>query len=426
MRTATWTILTLGLVAWPGQSRSEEYNPFEKGQDDLAQVEKELLEDRLSYGFEKAPVQLHAFINSALWWLGKDALGSYANVGSDMAGHPLFVTYSGYINVSANLSETVFAEAEFELYKGEKGEFKVTKLRGVWTPNKYFKLALGRDFPPIGVQDKVYYPPSQYRLIPIAPYAYWSILRATGWWDAGVHLSGKLPLSFLGSKDGYVRLDASVINGPGDLHQDQDNYLLNAMKPNAEGYMFEGFHAKARQPWDNNSSKFFPVRLTISPLKNLEFGASFMEGFYDDDNEYFARYVFAHLLYGGSRLTVAAEYTLLQVEVDPLSFRTDLNRSNGTYDNDVVSQHSAYISAGYKIIKDQLGIHFFELVFRVEYMDSWIEDKTNKSDRILAWAGLRFSPVQYWQIKLAGALQWEPGGPDLKNNMLVAETVFEF
>ncbi len=420
---SAWGILIAGaVIAAPlVDARAQEVNPFEKGQDEVLQVEEEFIEDRLAYGQEGAPVELHAFLTTAFWWLGEQAYGSHADEGSSAAGRPTFITYSAYIDISSDLHETVFAEAEFELYKGQKGQFKVTKVRGVWNPSENFRLSIGRDFPPIGLQDRVYYPPSRFRLFTYSPYLYWSILRATGWWDSGLHASTKVPLG----SEAWLRFDASVINGPGEQHQKDDNFLLSKMQPNSNGYMYENFHSKARQPWDNNDGKFFPIRLTVSPLPGLEVGASWMEGHYDDDDERLARYIFAHLLYAGDRLTVAAEYGQLTVEVDPENMKGPFNADNGTKGNDHVTQRSAYASAGYAIVKDGFLLSL-EPVLRLEFMDSWTDDSTDRGDRFLAWFGFRIKPVVGWTIKVAGALQTEPGGPDLDNNAFTAEAVYDF
>jgi hypothetical protein len=62
---------------------------------------EELLEIKLDYGYEDAPVQVHAYMNTALWSFGEQFLCKYANKGGSLAGYPLFISYSGYISVSA-------------------------------------------------------------------------------------------------------------------------------------------------------------------------------------------------------------------------------------------------------------------------------------------------------------------------------------
>jgi hypothetical protein len=76
----------------PGTALAQEFDPFKEGQDKIEKVEDVLLAERLSYGFEKSPVQVHAFLNAALWWLGDQALGSTADKGSSLAGRPSFIT----------------------------------------------------------------------------------------------------------------------------------------------------------------------------------------------------------------------------------------------------------------------------------------------------------------------------------------------
>ena len=394
----------------------------------------DMIEVELDYGSKDARIETHVYLNSALWNFEDQFLGSYANKGGSMSGYPLFINYSGYVSISGYISRTLFAEAEFELYKGQKGEFKVTRLRAVWSPNEYFRMVLGRDFPCIGLQDKVYYPTSQYRLFAIAPYAYYQILRATGWWDAGIHLHGKLPL---GEKM-KLMADVSIINGPGDQHQGA-HYLEGKMMPNDQGYMYENFHNKARQPWDNNKSKHIAARLSFSPIENLEFGGSYMTGKYDVDDKYNADYLFGHVLYGGDRLTIAAEFAQIMVQVPDSNFYGTNNNSGfegGFVDVDgidvanpnaldtEVTQYSWYISAGYKFFLDK-KIHYLEPVVRYEVMDSWKEDAMNRGDRQVIWAGIRFAPMKHWVFKAAYLVQTETY-KDLKNNGFVIETVVDF
>ena len=391
----------------------------------------DIIEVELDYGKENAKMETHVYLNSALWNFEDQYLGNYANVGSSMTGNPLFVNYSGYVSISGYISNTVFAEAEFEMYKGQKGQFKVTRLRGVWSPSEKFRLTLGRDFPAIGVQDKIYYPTSKYRLIAMAPMLYWSVMHATGWWDAGIHLHGAIPVT----DNIKVLADLSIVNGPGDEHQSNPDFLTNHMKPNAQGYMYESFHSHARQPWDNNTSKHIAMRAALSPVKNLEFGGSYMFGKYDRNDKYSADYLFGHLLYGGKRLTIAAEYGQLMVQVPDSNFYGPAP-GGGFYDanNNVipnpnaldnkVTQYSWYISAGYKLFMDT-KIHYIEPVIRYEVLDSWKEDAMNRGDRQLIWTGLRFSPVEHWVFKAAYLHQTETW-KDLKNDGFVIETVFDF
>ncbi len=101
----------------------------EESEDLMDKSLEELLDIKLDYGYKEAPVSIHAYMNTALWNFGDQVWGKYANVGGSAAGRPLFISYSGYISVSAQITSKLFAEAEFELYKGQKGEFKVTRLR---------------------------------------------------------------------------------------------------------------------------------------------------------------------------------------------------------------------------------------------------------------------------------------------------------
>ncbi|RLD61631.1 MAG: hypothetical protein DRJ05_02180 [Bacteroidetes bacterium] len=395
---------------------------------------EDIIEVELDYGSKDARIETHVYLNSALWNFEDQFLGKFANEGGSMSGYPLFINYSGYVSISGYISRTLFAEAEFELYKGQKGEFKVTRLRAVWSPNENFRMTLGRDFPAIGLQDKVYYPTSQYRLFAIAPYAYYQILRATGWWDAGIHLHGVLPIG----DDMKLIGDISLINGPGDQHKG-DHYLEGVMKPNSQGYMFENFHSNARQPWDNNKSKNIAARLAFSPIENLEFGASYMTGKYDVDDKYNAEYIFGHLLYGGDRLTIACEYSQLAVQVPDSNFYgpgvnggffddTDPNNiiavDNPNALDAEVTQYSWYVSGGYKFFQDT-KINYLEPVVRYEVMDSWKADAMNRGDRSAFWVGFRFSPQKHWVFKGAYLVQTETY-QDLANDGFVLEMVVDF
>lgn len=396
---------------------------------------EELLGIPLSYGYAKSPVAIHVFMNGSYWDFQKQALGSYADTGQNISataavdapisGYPTFMTYSAYVDISCQINKNMIGEAEFEMYKARDpgaGAFKVTKIKQTWFPSEYFKLAIGRDFPPIGIQDKVYYPPSQFRTFSFAPYLYWSVLRATGWWDAGVFLTGIIPVKKIG-ENAKVIIDVAIINGPGDSHQ--ATKLVNLMKPNANGYMYEAFMAKARQPWDNNRNKFIPVRLALKPRDNLEIGASYASGKYDADEKYGVMFTLAHLLYGGKKLTLVAEYGEMKVDVNPTNMMTAANTANGTFGDSSVTQESYYLSAGYKILEDKY-VHFFEPVVRYEFMDSWKEDKLNKGDRRVIWVGFRVSPYKYWVLKAGFSSQEEPSGPSLKNNGYIIESVLEF
>lgn len=387
---------------------------------------KEQCEGKLDYGFKNSPVKVHVFMNTAMWNFGDQFLGDYANTGGSYAGRPLFITYSGYVSLSAHISKQLYAQAEFELYKGETGGIKVCRLRQVWKPSPYFKLSLGRDFPAIGIQDKVYYPTSRFNLLPLAPYTYLSVLRATGWWDSGIHMSANYPF-YQGWK---AKANLSIINGPGDLHLDSPYLLPNLMKPNTQGYMYESFHNSARQPWDNNDSKHVAMRLAVCPRKDLEVGGSYMFGKYDRNDKFDANYLFAHLLYGGEKLTVAAEYGQLVAGVRPANFGTDTsdgkwnNNWSGTVGAKEVTQYSYYISCGYKLLMDKY-VHCMEPVIRYEFMDSWKEDRENKGDRNVIWFGFRVSPIKHWLLKAAYMIQSEEYA-DLDNDGFIIESVMEF
>ncbi|OGS19103.1 MAG: hypothetical protein A2219_01520 [Elusimicrobia bacterium RIFOXYA2_FULL_50_26] len=394
---------------------------------------EDLLKLPISYGFDKSPVAIHVFMNGAYWEFQRQALGTYADTGTNgsataapdapVSGYPTFMTYSAYVDIMCQVNKNISGEVEFEMYKGRNpGGFKITKVKQTWTPNEYFRMAIGRDFPPIGVQDKVYYPPSQFRTFSFSPYLYWDVLRATGWWDAGIFLTGTVPVPFIGEEAKAI-LDVAMLNGPGDAHQ--TTKLVDLMKPNANGYMYENFMAKGRQPWDNNRNKYIPVRLAVKPTSKLEVGASYASGKYDFDEQYGAAFAFAHALYGGDKLTVAAEYGQLKVDVKPANMMTAANAANGTTGDGSVTQYSYYLSAGYKVLQDKF-VHYVEPVVRYEVMDSWAEDDLNKNDRQVVWAGVRCAPYKYWTLKAGYGWQMENSGYALDNDGFILESVLEF
>lgn len=368
-------------------------------------------EEGLEYGFKAALPEMHVFITNQFYNYGNAEFGQYANVGdAKLAGHSVFIPMSGYINISSQINPDLKAEAEFELYRAES--VKICKLRGVWSPEEWFNIAMGRDFVPIGTQDKSYYPPSRFRMFTVAPYLYRNVMRSSGWWDTGVFISGKRQLT----KQVTLLYNLSVTNGPGDSHQtSQPVNLEDRMGTNAAGYMYEHFHTDARQSLDNNGDKPICIRLALSPVEGLEFGGSHFKAKYDDNEKYGCDYTFYHLLYGSDKLDVACEYGRIGIEVNPLK---------NTRQDKKIHQSSVYITASYKILQEKY-VHFLAPAIRYETIDPWEEDTSNKGDRKSISIGVNISPVEHFLIRAAYQRTTEKG-PELKNDGVNIETVFDF
>ncbi len=361
-------------------------------------------EEGLEYGFKSALPEMHVFITNQFYNYGKAEFGRYANEGdSKLAGHSVFIPMSGYIDISSQLNPDIKAEAEFELYRAES--VKICKLRGVWSPKEWFNLSMGRDFVPIGTQDKSYYPPSRFRMFTVAPYLYRNVMRSSGWWDTGVFISGKKQLT----KQVTLLYNISATNGPGDSHQSfnlEDKMGIGTITTN---YMYEHFHSDARQYLDNNGDKPICVRLALSPKEGLEFGGSHFKAKYDKEEKYGCDYTFYHLLYGSDKWDVACEYGRIGID---------------TKNNGKIHQSSAYIATSYKILQEKY-VHFLAPVIRYEIIDPWEEDTTDKADRKSISIGVNISPVEHFLIRAAYQRTKEKG-PELKNNGVSVETVFDF
>lgn len=364
------------------------------------------------YGFDEAFPELHVFLTNQFWDYGSQTFGKYANVGDNKeAGHSVFIPMSGYVDISSQINPNLKAEAEFELYKGGDGALKICKMHGLWTPREWFNLAMGRDFVPIGTQDKSYYPTSGYRMFTVAPFLYRTVMRASGWWDTGVFASGRVQLS----KQVALLYNLSISNGPGDSHQTSTTHLVDKMSTKAE-YMYEAFHSDARQFMDNNNDKPVCLRLAISPVKELEIGGSYFKAKYDATEQHSCEYTFFHLLYETEHLNLAGEYGQIGIDVNPLK--------NPRGDKKI-HQSSAYIAASYKIIEDKYRLHFLAPAIRYETFDPWEEDTTNKGDRKSTSIGIILSPQKHFLIRTAYQHTTEKG-PKLENDGLSVETVFEF
>ncbi|MEW6621192.1 MAG: hypothetical protein AB1422_17985 [bacterium] len=367
------------------------------------------LAEEKGYGAAESLPEIHLFLTGQFLDYGTHTFGKYANVGdAKLAGHSVFVPMSGYIDISAYLKPELKAEAEFELYKGES--VKICKLRGLWTPDERFHLSLGRDFVPIGVQDKNYYPTSIFRMFTLAPFLYSNVMRSSGWWDTGIFISGKLPVQ----NQVVLLYNLSISNGPGDSHQDSNNKLAIKMATNTAGYMYEHFHTDARQSLDNNNDKPICIRLALSPVKGLEFGGSYFGAKYDKDEKYSSEYKFYHLLYNSERWTIDCESGRIGVDVDPAkNYRQDKK----------IHQSSFFIAASYKILKEKY-VEFFAPAIRYERFDPWEEDDTNKGDRKSISIGFNLSPVEHFLIR--AAYQRTTESPKLDNSGVSLETVLDF
>ena len=272
---------------------------------------------------------------------------------------------------------------------------------------------MGRDFVPIGSQDKSYYPTSNFRIFTVSPFLYRTVMRASGWWDTGLFASGRVPLA----KQVNLLYNLSVSNGPGDSHQATANFLTNNVgTTNSAGYMRESFHADARQFMDNNNDKPVCLRLAISPLKGLDIGGSHFKAKYDAAEKYGCEYTFYHLLYETQQLNLISEYGKIGIDVNPAkNYRGDSR----------IHQSSAYIAASYKILQDKYHLHFLAPAIRYEIFDPWEEDTTNKGDRKSTSIGIILSPQEHFLIRAAYQRTTEKG-PELKNDGVSVETVFDF
>ncbi len=359
------------------------------------------------YGFEEAFPELHVFLTNQFYDYEKDAFGDYANRGdSKIAGHSVFIPMSGYIDISSQIRPGLKAEAEFELYRAES--LKFCKLRGIWSPRQWFSLSMGRDFVPIGTQDKSYYPTSGYRMFTVAPFLYRTVMRACGWWDSGVHISGEIPVK----NTQKLLYNLSVINGPGrdDTVMGSTTVGTTTSNTDATGYMYEQFHNHARQAMDNNTDKPLVMRLAYSPFKGLEIGGSNFKAKYDKNEEYGCDYTFYHLLYDSDRWNVSCEHGRAGID---------------TKKRGKIHQSSSYLATSYKLLKDEKHVHFLAPAIRYEIFDPWEEDASNKGDRKAITVGINLSPYEHFVIRAAYQHTTEKG-PELKNDGLSIESVLEF
>ncbi|MBU2600100.1 hypothetical protein KJ849_05965 [bacterium] len=351
------------------------------------------------YGFNESFPELHVFLTNQFYNYQEKAFGDYADEGDPkIAGHSVFIPMSGYIDISSSIRPGLKAEVEFELYKAEK--LKFCKLRGVWSPRQWFILSIGRDFVPIGSQDKSYYPTSGYRMFTVAPFLYRSVIRACGWWDSGVHVSGEIPVK----NTQKLLYNLSIINGPGwdSTKTDFDTSTTN--------YMYEQFHNHSRQAMDNNNDKPLVMRLAYSPYKGLEFGGSHFEAKYDKNEKYSCDFTFYHLLYDSDKWNLACEHG--RAGIDTL-YRGKIHQS------------SAYLAVSYKLLQDRKCVHFLAPAIRYEIFDPWEEDASNKGDRQSITYGINLSPYEHFVVRAAYQHTTEKGA-ELKNDGMSVESVFEF
>ncbi|MBI4778035.1 hypothetical protein HY792_03855 [Candidatus Desantisbacteria bacterium] len=358
------------------------------------------------YGFDEAFPELHVFLTNQFYDYQEKAFGDYADRGdSKIAGHSVFIPMSGYIDISSQIGPGLKAEAEFELYRAEA--LKYCKLRGVWSPRQWFSLSMGRDFVPLGTQDKSYYPTSGYRMFTVAPFLYRNVMRACGWWDAGVHVSGEIPVK----NTQKLLYNLSIINGPGreDI-MGSTTVGATTSSTDTTGYMYEQFHNHARQAMDNNNDKPLVLRLSYSPFKGLEFGGSHFKAKYDKNEKYGCDFTFHHLLYDSDKWNVACEHGRAGID---------------TKERGKIHQSSAYLAASYKLLKDEKHVHFLAPAIRYETFDSWEEDPSDKCDRKSITVGINLSPYEHFVIRTAYQHTTEKGS-ELKNDGVSVESVFEF
>jgi len=233
-------------------------------------------------------------------------------------------------------------------------------------------------------------------------------MRACGWWDSGVHVSGEIPVK----NTQKLLYNLSIINGPGreDIMGSTTVGTTATSDTDTTGYMYEFFHNHARQAMDNNNDKPLVMRLTYSPCKGLEFGGSHFKAKYDQDEKYSCDYTFYHLLYDSDKWNLACEHG--RAGIDTL-YRGKIHQS------------SAYLAASYKLLKDKKYVHFLAPAIRYEIFDPWEEDASNKGDRQSITYGINLSPYEHFVIRAAYQHTTEKGA-ELKNDGMSVESVFEF
>ena len=378
-------------------------------------------EKGLPYGFKSAVPEIHGFLSAQYWDADDHVQGYYANTGSSSygAGDSTFLPHSFYVDIISELTPNVFIEGEFEMYQGEKGEFKVGTTRLVWHPSSKFVLSMGRQFLILGSQELVYYPTSKYRFFTWQPYVNEKFLRFTGWWDTGIATTGRVSV---GENDAFFEYGLMVSNGPGD-YREESKYEGTM---NSDGYLFESFNRQSRQSHDNNDDKPITWRLGFSPFEGLLLRVSGMQGKYDENEKDDFSYLTSELFYSKGRFDGMIGYAQLEFDA-PAARETD-----GIWPGGTAEQRAYYVVAGYKILDKQFGINFLQPAFRYEWFDPNAdgEDSVSQYDhygkRQAFNLGLNFSPWEHVVARIAYRWQDELKGPSLEGDGLTVEIVADF
>jgi hypothetical protein len=371
----------------------------------------------LPYGFEAALPEIHGFLSFQYWNAQDHVQGNYANSGSSSynPGENTFLPHSFYVDIISELTPQVFIEGEFEMYKGEKGEFKVGAGRLVWHPSERFILSLGRQFILLGSQELVYYPTSKYRLMTWQPYIYEKFLRFTGWWDSGVCATGRIPV---GENGAFLEYGVMVSNGPGD-------YSTSRNTMNSSGYVYEMFNAHNRQSYDNNDDKPVTWRVGFSPFEGLLVRVEGMQGKYDEEDSKDFNYLTSEVFFSRGKFDGMFGFAQLK-------FDASADTGSGIWPGGTVKQRSFYIVGGYKVIEKARGINFLQLVFRYQWFDpnvdcpSSVGQYAHYGKRQAFEIGLNYSPWEHTMFRVGYRFQDELKGPDLKGDGLTFEVVADF
>jgi len=380
----------------------------------------------LPYGFKASLPEIHGFLSSQYWNAQDHVQGSYANSGSSSyaPGQNTFLPHSFYIDIISELNSQLFIEGEFEMYKGEKGEFKVGAGRAVWHPSSKFILSLGRQFILLGSQELVYYPTSKYRFMTWQPYVYEKFLRFTGWWDTGVCATGRIPV---GENEAFLEYGLMVSNGPGDYttHTDSSG-VQKYLTMKLTGYVYEMFNAHNRQSYDNNDNKPVSWRIGFSPFEGFLLRVEGMQGKYDASDTRDFNYLTSEVFFSRGRFDGMIGFAQLKFEApaDPAGV--------GIWPGGTVKQRAVYIVGGYKVIEKKYGINFLQPVFRYQWFDPNVDCPDGVSQyehygkRQAFEVGLNFSPWEHFMARIGYRWQDELKGDDLKGDGLTLEVVADF
>jgi len=376
----------------------------------------------LPYGFESALPEIHGFLSTQFWSADTYIQGDYADKkgsGSYAPGESTFLPHSFYVDIIAEITPTFFVEGEFEMYKGEKGQFKVGANRAVWHPSSRFVLSIGRQFVLLGSQELVYYPTSKYRLFTWQPFLYERFLRFTGWWDTGIAATGRIPF---GDGPAFWEYGIMVSNGPGDYRTSDSRPTMRST-----GYVYEAFNSHNRQSYDNNDSKPVTLRLGFSPIEGLLARVEWMKGKYDTNDDYDFDYITSEIFYSKDRLDSVFGFLYLKHEAP-----ADTAANGGIWPGGNVKQMTWYLALGYKIINKEYGWNFIKPVFRIEYanpnMDapSSVAQYEDYGERYGYTIGLNLSPWEHFIVRLGYKWVDEETGPNIDNDGFTLEAVVDF